>query len=102
VTGAVGIIGSENNPGNQLYLAVVALAIFGAIVVGGRAAGMVWAMSLAALATVLAPVTAYFAGIADPRSDVLAPEVYGATAFFAAGWALSARLFWEAARRAKS
>ena len=99
VTGAVGIIGSENNPGNQLYLAVVALAIFGAIIVGGRAAGMVWAMSLAALATILAPVIAYFAGIADPRGDVLAPEVYGATAFFTAGWTLAARLFWEAARK---
>jgi hypothetical protein len=96
VTGAVGIIGSEDNPGNQLYLAVIVVAIAGAIVAGGRAGRMVWAMSLAALATVLAPLIAFFGAIADPRSDVLAPEVYGATAVFALGWLLSARLFWSA------
>lgn len=99
VTGAVGIIGSEDNPGNQLYLAVVALAILGAIVTGGRAAGMVWAMSVAALATLLAPLIAYLVGVAEPRSDVLAPEVYAATGVFTIGWLLSARLFWEASRK---
>jgi hypothetical protein len=90
VTGAVGIIGSENNPGNQLYLAVVALAVAGAMIARGNARRMVWAMALAAIATVLAPVLAYVAGVADPKSDVLAPEVYGATGVFTVGWALSA------------
>jgi hypothetical protein len=99
VTGAVGIIGSENNPGNQLYLAVVVIAILGAILTGGRAGRMVWAMSLAALATVLAPIIAYFANVADPVSDVMAPEVFIATAVLAAGWALSAFFFHTAARR---
>jgi hypothetical protein len=100
VTGAVGIIGSEDNPGNQLYLAVVLIAIVGAVVTGGRAAGMVWAMAAAAVSTLLAPVIAYLA-VADPRSDVLAPEVYGATGVFSVGWLLSARLFWEATRKTK-
>jgi hypothetical protein len=99
VTGAVGIIGSENNPGNQLYLAVVALAILGAIVTRGRAADMVWAMALAAVATILAPFIAYFGGIADPSSDVLAPEVYGATGVFTIGWALSAAFFRKASQQ---
>ncbi|MGD9966698.1 MAG: hypothetical protein AB7T59_09275 [Hyphomonadaceae bacterium] len=99
ITGAVGIIGSENNPGNQLYLAVVALAVIGAIGTGGRARGMVWAMSLAAVATLLAPVTAYLADIAAPRADVLAPEVYGATAFLTAGWLLSSFFFHKASRQ---
>jgi hypothetical protein len=98
VTGAVGIIGSENNPGNLLYLAAVVLAIVGAIVTGGRAARMVWAMSVAALATVLAPIAAYFANIAEPRADVLAPEVYAATAFFTVGWLLSAFFFRKASQ----
>ena len=99
ITGAVGIIGSENNPGNQLYLAVVVIAIIGAIVTGGSAARMVWSMSLAALATVLAPITAYVANIAEPRSDVLAPEVYAATAVLAVGWLLSAFFFGKAAQQ---
>lgn len=96
VTGAVGIIGSENNPGNLLYSAVVLLAIVGTIVAGGRAARMVWVMVLAAIATVLAPVMGY-AGLANPASDVMAPEVFTATGFFAAMWSLAAFLFKKAA-----
>lgn len=97
-TGAVGIIGSENNPGNQLYLAVVALAICGAVISGGRAARLAWAMAATALATALVPAIA-FAGAAQPRSDVLAPEVFGATAFFTCLWLASAWLFGKAAAR---
>ena len=97
-TGAVGIIGSENNPGNLLYLAVVALAIAGVIIAQGRAARMVWAMGLAAIATLSVPVVAYN-GVADPVSDVMAPEVFIATGVLAAGWTLSAFFFHKAARR---
>jgi hypothetical protein len=98
VTGAVGIIGSENNPGNLLYLGVVALAIAGAIAAQGGAGRMVWAMGLAAIATLSVPVFA-FNGVAKPASDVMAPEVFIATGVFAAGWALSAFFFHNAARR---
>jgi hypothetical protein len=97
VTGAVGIIGSENNPGNLLYLAVVGLAIVGAIITQGRAARMVWAMSVVAIATAFVPVIA-FTGVAEPRSDVLALEVFGATGLFSAMWLLSAWLFRKSAR----
>jgi len=99
VTGAVGIIGSEDNPGNQLYIAVLVLAIAGAIVTGGRPARMMWVMCIAALATVLVPVIAY-AGVAQPTSDVMAPEVFGATGFFTLLWLLSAWFFRTASRRA--
>jgi hypothetical protein len=99
VTGAVGIIGSEENPGNLLYLAVLALAIAGTIVTGGRPARMVWVMCIVALSTVVVPVIAY-AGVAQPTSDVLAPEVFVATGFFAALWLLSAWFFRKAALRA--
>ncbi len=95
-TGAVGIIGSENNPGNLLYLGVLLLAIVGTVVAAGKASRMVWVMILSAIATVAAPVIAY-AGIADPASDVLGPEVFAATAIFAIGWSLAAFFFKKAA-----
>jgi hypothetical protein len=98
VTGAVGIIGSENNPGNLLYLAVGVLAIIGAILAQGRASRMVWAMGLAAFATLSVPVFAYN-GVANPANDVMAPEVFIATGVFAAAWALSAFFFHKAAQR---
>jgi hypothetical protein len=97
-TGAVGVIGSEDNPGNLLYLAVVGLAIVGAAIARGHASWMVWVMATAAAATVLVPVIA-FAGVADPVSDVLAPEVFAATCVFAGMWIVSAWLFRKAARR---
>jgi hypothetical protein len=97
VTGAVGIIGDEGNPGNLLYLGVVALAIVGAIIARGRAANMSWAMAVVALAEILAPVVAYFS-IANPRAAVLAPEVYAATGVLAAMWLASAWLFQKAAQ----
>jgi hypothetical protein len=98
VTGAVGIIGSEDNPGNLLYLATVAFAIAAAIIARGRAGAMVWAMALTALAAIAAPLIAY-AGVAQPQSDVLAPEVFIATGVLAAGWALSAFFFSRAAKQ---
>jgi hypothetical protein len=98
-TGAVGVIGSEANPGNLLYVAVAALAIIAAIIARGRAAAMVWAMLAAAIGEVLVPVIA-FAGVANPTSDVLQPEVLAATGVFAGMWLLSAWLFRRSARAA--
>lgn len=92
-TGAVGIIGSEANPGNLLYLAVVALAIIGALITGGRAAAMVGVTLLAGICTALAPLIA-LAGVANPTRDVLSPEVWIATGVLTAAWLMSARLFW--------
>jgi hypothetical protein len=94
-TGAVGIIGSEANPGNLLYVGVVALVIVGALIAGGRAKPMTWVMGAAAFATGSVPIIAY-GGVADPAIDVLAPEVMIATCVFIAMWLLSARLFWSA------
>lgn len=92
-TGAVGIIGSEANPGNLLYLAVVALVIIGAIGARGRPERMTGVALIAAIATALVPLIA-LAGVANPHSDVLSPEVWIATGVFTAAWLLSARLFW--------
>lgn len=92
ITVAVGIIGSEANPGNLLYLAVVAIAMFGSIVALGRPAGMAVAMGVAAAAEAAVPFIA-FARVADPASDVLRPEVAVITIVFTAMWLLSAMLF---------
>jgi hypothetical protein len=97
VTGAVGIIGSEENPGNLLYLGVIVLAICSAILARGRASLMQWAMALTAFANALVPVFA-FNGVANPANDVMAPEVFIATGVFTATWALSAFFFSKAAR----
>lgn len=91
-TGAVGIIGSEANPANLLYVAVVGLVIIAALAARGQAARMIWITSAAAVATVLVPIIGY-AGVSNPRDDVLAPEVFAATGVLAIGWALSAILF---------
>ena len=96
ITGAVGIIGSENNPGNLLYLVVLAFAVFGSILALGRPAGMAWAMSVTAVAEVLTPIIAY-TGVADPVSDVLRPEVFASGILFTGMWLVSAALFRGAA-----
>lgn len=92
ITGAVGIIGSEDNPGNLLYLAVVAIAIFGSILALGRPAGMFWAMLVTAMCEIAAPVVAY-AYVADPRVDVLQPEVFAIGIVFTGMWVVAAALF---------
>jgi hypothetical protein len=98
ITGAVGIIGSEGNPGNLVYLAVVAIALLGSLVALGRPAAMAWAMGITAVAEVLAPVITY-AALADPASDVLKPEVFGCAILFTGMWAVSAWLFGKAANQ---
>lgn len=86
---AVGIIGSEDNPANWIYAAVVAIAASGAIVARFRAAGMALAMTAAALAQVIACAAALAWGLGFTGPI---------TVFFAALWLISARLFRRAVR----
>lgn len=85
---AVGIIGDENNPLNQIFFGVIAIALIGAFVVRFRARGMAVAMLVTA---VVQFATAFLA---------LAYEhiVFGIVGVFALGWLLAAWLFREAAR----
>lgn len=86
--GAVGMIGNEDNPYNLLFLGVIPLALAGAAIARFRAAGMVWAMSLAGLAQAAIAI----GGMPqDPRGGVL-------SAGLASLWALSALLFRNAAK----
>jgi len=92
---AVGLVGSEDNPVNLVFFAVVAVAMLGALLVRGKAAGMVWVMGLAAAIQVLAGAIGMTAGDAvhAPPSGMLF-----LTTFFAGLWLNAAALFRAAAR----
>ena len=85
---AVGIIGDEDNPLNQMFFGVIFIPIVGAFLTRFRARGMAMTMAVTAAAQL---ATAFVA---------LAHEhfVFIIVGVFALGWLLSAWLFREAAR----
>ena len=93
---AVGIIGSEDNPANLMYVAVIAIALASAIAARGRPTGM--ARGFAATGTAQAQV-----GLVALTMGLGADEPPGSigilvlNAFFAGLWLLSAALFWKSA-----
>ena len=95
LSGAVGIIGSEDNPANLMYGGVLAIGTVGALIARFRARGMARAMYATALATVAVAVIAYAAGMSTP-GDWLR-ELVLLNGFFVALFAGSAVLFREAA-----
>lgn len=86
---AVGIIGSENNPANEMFFWVIAVGIIGALGVLFRARGMVWVMSATAIAQLAACLYAGFAGLG---------WIFVFTGVMCALWIASARLFHHAAK----
>ena len=86
---AVGIIGSESNPANQMFFGVIAVEIIGAFVVLFRARGMAWVMSATAAAQLAVGLYAWIAGLG---------WVLVFTGVMCALWLASARLFHHAAR----
>jgi hypothetical protein len=88
INAAVGMIGSANNPLNLMFAGLLAIAVLGAILARFRPDGMACAMTVAAIAQVLAGAIGMFT---DLRGGIL-------SAVFAAPWLLSAGLFWKAAR----
>jgi MFS family permease len=89
MNGAVGIIGSEDNPANRMYGGVLAVAIVGAIIARFRPGGMARTMVATALAQALVFVIALIGGLGFTGPI---------TVFFAALWLISACLFQKAAR----
>ena len=85
---AVGIIGSEDNPGNAIYLGVLAVIVIGPIVARFQARGMCHAMIAAAIAQLLALLVALAAGLGFTGPI---------TVFFTTLWLTSAWLFRRAA-----
>jgi len=90
---AVGIIGSEDNPANWIYAAVIAVAAAGALVARLRPRAMARAMTAAAIAQALAFAVALAAGLGFTGPI---------TVFFVALWLISAALFRKAARHSMS
>jgi len=93
---AVGIIGSEDNPANMMYIGVLAILIFGSLTARFRSRGMARALFATALAQVAAPVIALMIWKPDITSaealvDLL--KVVGVNALFVALWAGSGLLF---------
>ena len=88
VNGAVGMIGSEDNPYNLVFGGVLLIALIGSVLARFRAAGMARAMAVAAIAQVAAGA----AGLTvDPRGAVFSIGFGGL-------WLLSAALFWNSAQ----
>lgn len=58
VNGAIGLIGSEDNPSNMMYGGVLALGVLGALLARLEPLGMSWALFTTALAQFLVPVIA--------------------------------------------
>ena len=85
---AVGIIGDENNPLNQIFFGVIAVALIGAFLVRFRAKGMAVTMAV----TAAAQFATAFVALAHEQI------VFAIVGVFSMGWLLSAWLFREAAR----
>ncbi len=86
--GAVGLIGSENNPANRVFDALLLVPLLGSLLARFRAAGMARAMGATALAQLGVALFAWWSGWG---------HVWVLTAFFMALWLLAAGLFREAA-----
>lgn len=86
---AVGLIGSENNPVNLMYLPVLAVAGIGGLFARFRPTGMVRAMLATAVAHMVVAVIAQIAGQGTS---------YGVNGFFAVLWSAAAFLFHRAAQ----
>ena len=90
VNGAVGIIGSENNDANMMYLMVLLLAFLASIAVGFKAAHMMWVMRVSAVAFVVIAVLAlvFDMGVSGPvwPWDVVWITVFFMTLLLFAGW----------------
>ena len=93
---AVGIIGSEDNVANVMYVGVLAVGFLGAIIARFRPQGMARTLFAMALAQALVAAVAMIFRLGLPGSGPL--ELLGLNGFFVALWAGSALLFREASR----
>ena len=98
LTGAVGIIGNEDNNANLMYFGVLAVGIIGAIVARFRPHGMVSALFATALAQALVAVIALIIGLGSPWSPPGVLETLILNGFFVALFVGSALLFRHAGR----
>lgn len=92
---AVGLIGSEANPANLLYLGVIAVAVVGAIAARMRPRGLAAAMGAALALHAAIGIAALALGWSERPLQMM-----GVTMGFALPWAMATLLFMASARRA--
>ncbi|MEL7297381.1 MAG: hypothetical protein AAGJ86_06940 [Pseudomonadota bacterium] len=95
VSGAVGIIGSEDNPANLMFGALLAMGVCGAAISGLRPKGLRITLAIMAAAQIaIALVDLYWElGVDGP---VWPRDVWTATAIFTIIWSTAAALFHRA------
>jgi hypothetical protein len=91
INGAVGLIGSEDNPANMMYAGVLAIGVIGAVMARLEPSGMSRAMFATALAQFLVPVVALIIWRPDFSPGVMA--VFGLNFFFVLLFAGAGALF---------
>ena len=99
VTGAVGIVGSEDHPANLLYAGVLGMGAIGAAISAFRARGLSVTFAAMAVATVAIAAVTLIAGWGSDEG-AWPQVVILANGFFAGAWILSAGLFRRAAQDA--
>jgi hypothetical protein len=97
VSGAVGIIGSEDEPANLMYIGVLAVGIIGAVIARFQPDAMARAMFATAFAQALVGVIALASGLGT-TGPIWPLDILGLTGFFVALFVASALLFRKAAR----
>lgn len=99
INGAVGLIGSEDNPANLLYAGVLAVGAMGAMLARLKPWGMARALGATALAQFLVPVVA----VIFWREDFSPGEmpVFALNFCFVLLFSGSAFLFWLAGKKAR-
>ncbi|MBI4708920.1 MAG: hypothetical protein HY764_01795 [Candidatus Portnoybacteria bacterium] len=97
VSGAVGIIGSENNPANLMYWAVPAVLLIGSLISRFRPRGMTRTLFATAIVQMLVPVFALFIWPAQTSwGNAGVIGVFIVNSIFAALFVISALLFLRA------
>ncbi|MDX1583489.1 MAG: hypothetical protein R3338_07815, partial [Thermoanaerobaculia bacterium] len=97
---AVGIIGSEGNPANLMYVGVIAVGMAGAFVACFQADAMARAMLATAIAQTIVTAIALIYDLGAPSSG--ANEILLLNGLFITLWIGSALLFRNAAAREQS
>ena len=96
ITGAVGIIGSEDHPANRLYGAVLATAFAGSLIARFGPGGMARAMLATGLVQFTVPLLAWSMGV-GAVAPILQQDVLALTVILGAMWLLAAWLFGKSA-----
>lgn len=96
VNGAVGLIGSEDNPANVMYAGVLAIGVIGALMARLEPLGMAWTLFVMTFAQLLVPLVALMVWPVDFSPGVL--PVFGLNGFFVLLFAVAALLFRHAGK----